>query len=165
SPHHHAGERVIENGDVVVLDFGGTVEGYYSDVTRTVFVGGLPEPGSEQARVYGLVATAQEAAVQAARPGMECEALDAVARDLLTQAGYGEYFTHRLGHGIGLDGHEPPYLVKGNATPLQPGMAFSIEPGLYLPGKFGVRIEDTVALQETGAERLNNAPRGVVVVH
>jgi Xaa-Pro aminopeptidase len=164
SPHHHSGDRTVESGDLVVLDFGGTLDGYFSDITRTVFAGRGPEPNSEQERVYNLVAQAQEAAVRAARPGLACEALDAVARDQLAAAGYGEYFNHRLGHGIGLDGHEPPYLVKGNATLLQPGMAFSIEPGLYLPGKFGVRIEDTVALQQTGAERLNNAPRDFVVV-
>jgi Xaa-Pro aminopeptidase len=164
SPHHHSGDRTVQAGDMVVLDFGGTLQGYYSDITRTVFVGHGPEPGSEQLRVYDLVAQAQEAAVRAARPGMACEALDTVARAIISEAGYGEYFNHRLGHGIGLDGHEPPYLVKGNATQLQRGMAFSIEPGVYLPGRFGVRIEDTLALQETGAERLNNAPREITVV-
>src|SRR5207237_6012409 len=97
-------------------------------------------------------------------PGMACESHDALARDYLKDARYAQYFTHRLGHGIGLDGHEPPYLVQGNDAPLQSGMAFSIEPGLYLPGKFGVRVEDTVVLQETGVERLNNASRDIVVV-
>lgn len=164
SPHHHTGDRVIEAGDVIVLDFGGTVGGYYSDITRTVFAGEAPLSGAEELHVYGLVAGAQEAAVQAARPGISCEALDAVARDYLTEAGYGQYFTHRLGHGIGLDGHEPPYIVAGNSTPLQASMAFSIEPGLYLPGKFGVRIEDTVVLGPGGAERLNNAPREITIV-
>ena len=164
SPHHHSGDRTIQDGDVVILDWGGTVQGYYSDITRTVFAGSGPRPGSEEERVYGLVAQAQEAGVRAARPGMACETLDAVARDLLTDAGYGQYFIHRLGHGVGLDGHEPPYLVKGNATILQPGMVFTVEPGLYLPGKFGVRVEDTVALGETGAERLNNVPREIRVV-
>jgi Xaa-Pro aminopeptidase len=147
-----------------VLDFGGTLNGYFSDITRTVFVGSLPETDSEEERVYNLVAGAQEAGVRAARPGMTCEALDRVARDLLDVAGYGQYFIHRLGHGIGLDGHEPPYLVQGNATLLEPGMTFSVEPGLYLPGKFGVRIEDTVALREGGAQRLNEATREIVVV-
>jgi D-alanyl-D-alanine dipeptidase len=164
SPHHHAGERIIQHGDAVVLDFGGTYEGYYSDITRTVFVGQAPEWGSNAHRVYEAVAQAQEAAVTAARPGMTCEALDRVARDLLTNAGYGQYFTHRLGHGIGLDGHEPPYLVQGNPTPLRAGMTFSIEPGVYIPGLFGVRIEDIVALHDDGAERLNNATRDIVVV-
>jgi Xaa-Pro aminopeptidase len=164
SPHHHSGERTIETGDVVVLDFGGTLEGYFSDITRTVFVGGLPGPGSEEAKVYKLVAAAQEAAVRAARPGMVCEQLDTVARDIITQAGYGEYFIHRLGHGIGLDGHEPPYIVQGNRTELRPGMSFSVEPGVYLPGRFGVRVEDTVYLTERGAVRANNASREMLAV-
>lgn len=164
SPHHHTGERAMQPGDVVVLDFGGTADGYYSDITRTVFVGTAPAPDSEEAKVYGLVKEAQEAAVQAARPGMSGEGLDAVARDILDRSGYGEHFIHRLGHGIGLDGHEPPYLVKGNAALLGARMAFSIEPGLYLPGKFGVRIEDVVVLGEGGAERMNNVTREVVVV-
>jgi Xaa-Pro aminopeptidase len=165
SPHHHAGSRRIEHGDVVVLDFGGTFEGYYSDITRTVFVGAGPSRDSEEEKVYNLVAEAQEAAVKAARPGMTCEALDRVARDILAAQGYGEFFTHRLGHGIGLDGHEPPYLVQGNASVLQPGMAFSVEPGLYLPGRFGVRVEDTVVLHESGAERMNNAPHQITIVN
>jgi len=164
SPHHHTGDRIISNGDVVVLDFGGTWEGYYSDITRTVFVGEAPQPDSEEAKVYGLVAGAQQAAFEAARPGLACEALDSVARDLLADAGYGQYFTHRLGHSIGLEGHEPQYLVQGNSTPLQPYMSFTIEPGLYLPGRFGVRVEDVVYLTEERAERLNNADRGIVVV-
>ncbi len=164
SPHHHAGERTIEPGDLVVLDFGGTLEGYYSDITRTVFVGAAPEPNSEEERVYNLVAGAQEAAVRAAYEGMTCEQLDEVARSLLTEAGYGQYFMHRLGHGIGLDGHEPPYLVQGSITPLQVGMAFSVEPGIYIPGKFGVRVEDTVYLSEDGAVRANNATREIVTV-
>ncbi len=164
SPHHFTGERVMQAGDVVVLDFGGTLDGYYSDITRTVFVGAAPADNSEEERVYNLVAGAQEAAFRAARPGVTCEQLDAVARDLLTAAGYGQYFMHRLGHGIGLDGHEPPYLVQGSITPLQAGMAFSIEPGLYLPGKFGVRVEDTVYLTADVAVRANNATREIVVV-
>lgn len=164
SPHHHAGARAIVAGDAVVLDFGGTHEGYYSDITRTVFVGSAPSADSEEARVYNLVAAAQEAAVRAGKQGMACEELDAVARDLFSVAGYGEYFTHRLGHGIGLDGHELPYLVKGNITPLQANMAFTIEPGLYLPGKLGVRIEDTVYLSVEGIVRLNNASRELIVV-
>lgn len=164
SPHHHSGERIVQAGDAVVIDYGGTYQSYYSDITRTVFVGAAPAPGSEAERVYTLVAAAQEAAVRAAHPGMPCEDLDAVARKLLSEAGYGQYFTHRLGHGIGLDGHEPPYMVSGNTTPLEVGMAFTIEPGLYLPGKFGVRIEDTVVLDEGGARRLNNARRELTVV-
>ncbi|HUP26789.1 MAG TPA: Xaa-Pro peptidase family protein [Chloroflexia bacterium] len=164
SPHHHTGSRRIEAGDAIVLDFGGTVGGYYSDITRTVFAGRAPEPGSEETHVYGLVAAAQQSAFEAARPGMTCEDLDSVARSLLEAAGYGEFFNHRLGHGIGLDGHELPYLVSGNTAQLQPGMAFSLEPGLYLPGKFGIRIEDIVVLEQAGARRMNNADRGIVVV-
>lgn len=164
SPHHFTGERVMQPGDVVVLDYGGTLGGYYSDITRTVFVGAAPAANSEEERVYNLVAGAQEAAVRAAVPGITCEQLDSVARDLLTAAGYGQFFMHRLGHGIGLDGHEPPYLVQGSTLPLQAGMAFSVEPGLYLPGKFGVRVEDTVYLTPKGAVRANNATRDIVVV-
>lgn len=164
SPHHHTGTRILQKGDPVVLDFGGTWEGYYSDITRMVFVGEEPRPGSEERRVYEAVAAAQEKAVKAAKPGMACEELDAVARDHLVTAGYGPYFNHRLGHGIGLDGHEQPYLVQGNKTRLESGMAFSIEPGAYLPGKFGVRVEDCVVLGQDSAERLNNASREIVVV-
>lgn len=164
SPHHHSGTRVIEPGDAVVLDFGGPLQGYFSDITRTVFVGAPPESNSEMERVYNLVQAAQEAAVRAAHPGMTCEQLDSVARDLITEAGYGQYFMHRLGHGIGLDGHEPPYLVQGNQTRLEPGMSFSIEPGIYLPGRFGVRIEDTVYLTKEGAVRCNHAPRDITTV-
>ena len=165
SPHHHTGDRVVERGDVVVLDFGGTLEGYYSDITRTVFVGDAPERGSERLTVYNLVAQAQEAAVRTGRPGITCEKLDSVARDILTEGGYGQYFTHRLGHGIGLDGHEQPYIVQGNRTLLRSGMAATIEPGLYLPGDFGVRIEDTVVVVESGIRRLNEVSRSVVVVN
>lgn len=164
SPHHHSGERVIEAGDAIVLDFFGTYDDYYADCTRTVWAGAAPAAGSEQEAVYRTVAQAQEAGVQSARPGMTCEALDAVARKIITDAGYGEYFTHRLGHGIGLDGHEPPYLVQGNDTKLQDGMAFSVEPGIYLPGKFGVRVEDSVGLVDGRAVRFNNTDRGIVVV-
>jgi Xaa-Pro aminopeptidase len=164
SPHHHASERVIQAGDAIVLDFGGTYEDYYADCTRTVWAGSAPAAGSEEERVYNLVAQAQEAGVQSARPGMTCEALDAVARKIITEAGYGEYFNHRLGHGIGMDGHEPPYLVQGNDTVLQDGMAFSVEPGVYLPGRFGVRVEDSVGLVNGKALRFNNTDRGIVVV-
>ena len=163
SPHHTASDRVIQPGDLVVLDFGGVYRGYNADMTRTVAVEHPPEP--EALAVYEHVRAAQAAAFQAARPGMTCQALDAIARDLLNAGGYGAYFTHRLGHGIGLDGHEAPYLVTGNTMPLQAGMAFSIEPGLYLPGRFGVRIEDSVVLHADGAESMNNSPRELLTVH
>jgi Xaa-Pro aminopeptidase len=164
SPHHHSGQRIVQEGDAIVLDFWGTVDDYTFDCTRTVFVGGVPAPDSEEAQVYGIVARAQEAAVQAARSGMTCEALDRVARGIITEAGYGEYFTHRLGHGIGLDTHEAPFIVAGNDTILQDGMSFSIEPGIYMSGKFGVRVEDCVALVDGKAVRLNNADHGIISV-
>ena len=162
SPHHTAGDRVIEAGDLIVLDFGGRYRGYQADMTRTVAAGQLPE--DEAHAVHEQVRLAQEAAVQAARPGLAAAALDRVARDQLAATGYGAYFTHRLGHGLGLDAHEHPYIVTGNSQTLQPGMVFSIEPGLYLPGRFGVRIEDIVVLTETGAERLNNSPHELLLV-
>ena len=161
-PHHDAGERVIEAGDLVVLDFGGRYQGYQADMTRTVAVGHMPE--GEMRAVYEQVRAAQEAAVQAARPGMVAEELDGVARTALHAGGYSQFFTHRLGHGIGLDTHESPYIVSGNRQVLAAGMAFSIEPGLYLPERFGVRIEDIVVLGPDGAERLNNSPHELLVV-
>ncbi|MDQ2805794.1 MAG: Xaa-Pro peptidase family protein [Chloroflexota bacterium] len=162
SPHHTASDRIIEVGDLVVLDYGGGLDGYNADMTRTVAVGHAPE--GEMRAVYDLVQQGQAAGVAAAQPGMSGQDLDSVVRDFLTQAGYGAFFTHRLGHGLGLDTHEPPYLVQGNTQPLQAGMAFSIEPGLYLPGRFGVRIEDIVVLTADGARRMNNAPHDLVVV-
>ncbi len=164
SPHHHSGQRIVQAGDAIVLDFWGTFEDYGCDCTRTVFAGQAPAPDSEEGRVYSTVAQAQEAGVQQARVGMECQALDSIARDIISQAGYGKYFTHRLGHGLGLDGHEPPYLVQGNTVNLEDGMVFSIEPGIYIPGRFGVRIEDIVALVDGKAVRMNNADRGIITV-
>ena len=161
SPHHHTGDRRIEPGDAVLFDFGGAIEGYKSDITRTVHVG---EPGEEFRRVYAIVEEARQAAFAAVHPGAPCESLDAAARRVITEAGYGDYFIHRVGHGLGLDVHEEPYLVGGNTTPLRAGMVFSDEPGIYLPGRFGVRIEDTVVCTEGGGELLNNATRELVVV-
>ncbi|HJU57983.1 MAG TPA: Xaa-Pro peptidase family protein [Actinomycetota bacterium] len=161
SPHHGAGERTIETGDAVVLDFGGTREGYYSDITRTVFVG---EPDEEQGTVYAAVRAAQQAAFDAIGPGVAAQDVDRAARAVISDAGYGDRFVHRTGHGIGLDLHEPPYIVEGNETLLQAGMTFSDEPGIYLPGRFGVRIEDQVLVTPSGAERLNEAARDVTVV-
>ncbi len=162
SPHHTASDRMMEAGDLVVLDYGGGLNGYNADMTRTVAVGHAPE--GEMRQVYELVKQGQEAGVQAAKPGISGQELDSVVRDLFTAAGYGAFFTHRLGHGLGLDTHEAPYIVQGNALRLRPGMAFSIEPGLYLPGRFGVRIEDIVIVTEQGAQRMNNAPHDLVVV-
>ena len=163
SPHHETGERRIAGGDAIVLDFGGTREWYCSDVTRTVHVGRETEP--ELRRVHDLVRRAQEAGYAAARAGAPADSIDAAARRVIDGAGYGKYFIHRTGHGIGLDGHEHPYLVAGNAERLEPGMAFSIEPGIYLPGRFGVRIEDIAVIGDDGrAEPLNRADHELAVV-
>jgi Xaa-Pro aminopeptidase len=161
SPHHESGPRVIQAGDTVVLDFGGRASGYFSDITRTVSVG---EPTGEVKEVHEIVREAQEAAFRAARTGAPAQDVDRAARTVITEAGYGQAFIHRTGHGIGLEVHEPPYMVEGNTQPLEPGMCFSIEPGIYLEGRFGVRIEDQVAVTEDGAVRLNNAPRDLAVV-
>jgi Xaa-Pro aminopeptidase len=162
NPHHEAGEREIVEGDTVVLDFGGLRDGYGSDTTRTVHVG---PPSDEVRAVHEVVRQAQQAAFEAVRPGVSCQEIDRVARRVITDAGYGEYFIHRVGHGIGVTTHEPPYLVEGETQPLVPGMCFSIEPGIYLPGRFGVRIEDIVTVTEDGARRLNNTPRDLHIVH
>lgn len=161
SPHHEAGERVIGPGDAVVLDFGGRLGGYCSDITRTVTVG-EPAPGFTE--VYDVVRRAQQAAFEAINPGVPAQEVDRAARAVIEDAGYGESFIHRTGHGIGLEVHEPPYIVEGNAAGLEAGMTFSIEPGVYLPGRFGVRIEDIVAVTPDGAKRLNEAPRDPRVV-
>ena len=163
SPHHEMSERVIQPGDPVVVDIGGvTPEGYCSDSTRTYVVGGDPDP--EFARYYAVLQAAQEAGCAAVRPGVPCEGVDAAARAVIAEAGYGEYFVHRTGHGIGLEVHEEPYLVAGNAEPLAPGMAFSVEPGIYLPGRHGARIEDICVCTEDGVERLNLVSRDLVVL-
>lgn len=156
SPHHEAGERVIQEGDAVVLDFGGRLQGYHSDITRTWFVG---EPPARFREVYEVVRAAQQAGVAAAGPGVPAQEVDRAARRVIAAAGFGAYYIHRTGHGIGLEEHEPPYIVEGNVRPLEAGMAFSIEPGIYLPGEFGVRIEDVVVATADGAERLNAASR------
>jgi D-alanyl-D-alanine dipeptidase len=161
SPHHDPGDRVIEKGDLVVCDFGGRIGGYYSDSTRTFAVG---EPTAEQSEVHALVETANRAGRDAVAPGNTCEAIDRAARRVIEEAGHGEHFIHRTGHGIGLEVHEHPYMVSGNETPLEVGMAFSVEPGVYLPGRFGVRVEDIVVCAEDGADSLNKASRSLVVV-
>ncbi|MFF7370574.1 aminopeptidase P family protein [Streptomyces tricolor] len=161
NPHHEVGDRVIQPGDMVVLDFGGLMNGYGSDTTRTVHVG---EPTEEERRVHDIVRAAQEAGVQAVRPGVACQEVDRAARAVITDAGYGEYFIHRTGHGIGVTTHEPPYMIEGEEQPLVPGMCFSVEPGIYLPGRFGVRIEDIVTVTEDGGRRLNNTTREMVIV-
>ncbi len=163
SPHHETGERVISDGDVVVCDLGGTVRGYGSDITRTVFVGRGEIP-DEVRRVHDSVRRAQDAGYAAARPGVAAQEVDRAARRVIVNAGYGDAFLHRTGHGIGLDGHEHPYLVEGNAEPLEPSMTFSIEPGIYLAGKFGVRLEDIAALGPDGAEPFNHVDRSLARV-
>jgi Xaa-Pro aminopeptidase len=161
SPHHEPGDRVIASGDVVLCDFGGSRRGYCSDITRMFVVG---EPESEVRDTYAVLVEAQERAVQAATVGTPCEQVDATARGLIADAGFGDRFIHRTGHGIGVEAHEDPYLVAGNRLPLAPGHAFSIEPGIYLPGRFGLRLEDIVVATERGPERLNQAPRDLAVV-
>jgi len=161
SPHHDPGGRTILPRDAVVMDFGGELGGYYSDTTRTVVVVEPPE-GFEPA--YEVVREAQAAAVDAVRPGIETQDLDRIARSTIEGAGYGDRFIHRTGHGIGLEVHEPPYLVEGDHTILAPGMTFSVEPGVYLEGRFGIRIEDIVVVTEDGVERLNRSTRDLRVV-
>ncbi|HEY4227055.1 MAG TPA: Xaa-Pro peptidase family protein [Candidatus Limnocylindrales bacterium] len=167
SPHHEAGDRRIEPGDPIVFDIGGTVGGYGSDITRMVWVTGpdsahAPTPAFLAA--FDLVRRAIDAATAAVRPGARCGDLDEVARRVIRDGGHGDAFIHRLGHGIGLEAHEEPYLLAGNGDHVEPGNTFSIEPGVYLPGQFGIRIEDIVACTEAGADVLNEAPRDLRVV-
>ena len=167
SPHHEPGDRVIGPGETVVCDFGGTLSldgevGYCSDITRTVVTG---EPSDEVAGCYEVLRAAQAAAVQAAGAGVPAETVDAVARGVIEEAGLGDRFVHRTGHGIGIEEHEDPYLVAGNATLLRPGHAFSVEPGIYVPGRFGMRLEDIVVIGEDGApEPLNRADHALTVL-
>jgi Xaa-Pro aminopeptidase len=160
-PHHEMGDRTIDDGDMVVLDFGGIQDGYGSDTTRTVHVG---EPTDEERAVFETVRRAQQAAFEAVRPGVACQEIDRAARKVISDAGYGEYFIHRTGHGIGMTTHEPPYMVEGEVHPLVPGMCFSIEPGIYLPGRFGVRIEDIVTVTDDGGRRLNTTTHELQIV-
>jgi Xaa-Pro aminopeptidase len=158
-PHHEPGSRVLAVGDAVVVDIGGTMpSGYCSDCTRTYVIG---EPPPEFAEYYQVLKAAQEAACAAVRPGVSAAAVDAAAREPIDAAGYGRFFVHRTGHGIGLETHEAPYIVAGNAEALAPGMSFSVEPGIY-PGPHGARIEDIVVCTADGCERLNNASRELV---
>ena len=161
SPHHEPTGRVLERGDTVVVDFGGTVGGYGSDTTRTFSVG---PPAPDVAAAFATLVAAQRAAVEAVRPGVAAEEVDRTARGIIAGAGYGEYFVHRTGHGIGLETHEHPYIVEGNTEPLEPGMVFSVEPGIYVPGRFGMRIEDIVAVTSDGVDPLNRSPHGLSVV-
>ena len=161
-PHHECSERVLQSGDIVVVDIGGPVEpGYNSDCTRTYSLG---EPDPAIAEQYAVLQRAQAAAVAAVRPGTTAEQVDEAAREVLTAAGLGEYFVHRTGHGIGLSVHEEPYIVAGNDLPLVEGMAFSVEPGVYLPGRWGARIEDIVIVTEDGSAPVNTRPHELTVV-
>jgi Xaa-Pro aminopeptidase len=166
SPHHEAGDRVIRPGDVVLCDFGGTMldaegVGYCSDITRCVHLG---EPPDEVASAYGVLHAAQQAAVAAAKVGTPCEDVDATARTMIAEAGLGSRFIHRTGHGIGVEEHEDPYIVSGNTTRLAPGHAFSVEPGIYVPGHFGLRLEDIVVATDSGPDALNKADHTLAII-
>lgn len=161
SPHHFSGDRIIAQGDAVVLDYGGALDSYQADITRTLHVG---TPSDVYVHVYEIVRQAQEAGVAASGPGVRAEDVDRATRSVIDAGGYGDFFIHRSGHGIGLSVHEEPYVVAGNELTLEPGMTFSVEPGVYLPGRFGVRIEDIVAVTEEGARRLNHATRELVIL-
>jgi len=161
SPHHHPGARVIRDNELVLCDFGGTMADYCSDITRCVFVG---TPPAEVRDAYAVLKEAQAASVASAVVGATCESVDAAARDIISAAGYGEYFVHRTGHGIGMEAHEDPYIVSGNTEPLEAGHAFSIEPGIYIPGRFGMRLEDIVVATEAGPLPMNAVSHDLVIL-
>jgi len=162
SPHHEpTAARTIADGDIVLCDFGGTMDGYCSDITRMFHTGEL---SSEIRDVYSVLVEAQEAGVRAAAVGTSCEDVDAASRQVITDAGFGDYFVHRVGHGIGTEAHEDPYMVAGNTLALEPGHAFSVEPGIYFPERFGMRLEDIVVATTEGPLRLNRAPRDIAIV-
>ena len=161
SPHHEASDRIIGSGDAVVVDFGGRMRGYGSDTTRMYCVGETPE-GFDEA--YSILRQAQRASVESVRHGTTAQEIDGAARSIIVDGGYGDFFIHRTGHGIGLDVHEQPYIVQGNTEPIRAGMAFSIEPGIYIPDRWGMRIEDIVAVTDDGVERLNRSSRGLRIV-
>ena len=167
SPHHDASERVIQAGEPIVLDIGGSLEGYCSDTTRTLWVTGDDPsmgPTPEFQALFDLLRDAQAEASSAVRPGVACERIDAVARGIITAGGHGPDFFHRVGHGIGLETHEEPYMVAGNGEALRPGMAFSVEPGIYIAGRHGARIEDVVVCGPDGPDVLNESSRDLWVV-
>lgn len=160
-PHYRAGQRRIELGDIVILDYGCRINGYCSDITRTVVCG---EPTVEILKVYEVVQSAQEAGVNTVKPGVQAQEVDRATRKVIANAGYGERFLHRTGHGVGLNVHEAPYIVEGNSLSLGAGMAFSVEPGIYLADQFGVRVEDLVVVTEAGVKWLNNCTRDLQIV-
>ena len=161
SPHHHAGDRVIQYGEIVLCDFGGTMNGYCSDITRCVHIGEVPQ---DIADAYAVLLRAQAAGVNAGVLGSSCENVDAVTRAIIDEAGYGEYFVHRTGHGIGMEEHEDPYMVSGNTTPIAAGHAYSVEPGIYVPGKWGMRLEDIVVATDNGPQAVNHANHQLVIL-
>ncbi len=160
-PHHHTGNTALNTGDAVVMDIGGGMRGYSSDITRMAVLGAPPEGYRE---IHNIVERAVQAAMHAANPGVKAKAVDAAARTVITEAGYGEFFMHRLGHGLGIEIHEQPYLTSVSETVLQEGMVFSIEPGIYLPGRFGLRLEDIVILRSNGPEVLSELPRSLTII-
>ncbi|MGD9702292.1 MAG: M24 family metallopeptidase [Acidimicrobiia bacterium] len=161
SPHHHAGPRVIRSGEILLTDFGGTMNGYCSDITRCVFLG---TPPAEVADAYAVLHEAQRASVASGVVGAPCQEVDRVARRIISDAGFGEYFVHRTGHGIGMEAHEDPYMVEGNELPIAAGHAFSVEPGIYLPGRWGMRLEDIVVASEAGPLPMNAARHELVTL-
>jgi Xaa-Pro dipeptidase len=161
NPHASPTERKLQAGDLLVIDYGATVDGYISDITRTFAVG---EVEAEYAKIHKIVQEANAAGRAAGKPGVPCANVDIAAREVIDQAGYGEYFTHRTGHGIGMEGHEHPYMRGDNMQLLEPGMAYTVEPGIYLPGRNGVRVEDNVVVTDTDSESLSDLPREMRVV-
>ena len=161
SPHHHAGDRVIKHGEIVLCDFGGTMADYCSDITRCVHLG---TPSQEILEAYAVLQEAQAASVASALVGATCESVDEAARRVITEAGFGEYFVHRTGHGIGMEAHEDPYIVAGNTDALLARHASSIEPGIYIPGRFGMRLEDIVVATDQGPLAMNHVSHDLVVL-
>jgi Xaa-Pro aminopeptidase len=159
-PHHATSDRVLAGGDAIVIDIGARLGSYSSDITRMVHIG---EPDAQYRKVHGIVEDAVQAALEAAKPGAVARDVDTAARGVITRAGYGQYFVHRTGHGLGLEGHEPPYLTSTSETILEEGMVFSIEPGIYLPDRFGVRLEEIVILEKEGPRIVSRLPRDVVI--
>jgi Xaa-Pro aminopeptidase len=160
-PHHHSSSRTLQNGEPVLFDLGSRVDGYCSDITRMAFLG---SPTVRYREIHGVVEAAVAAALAAIKPGVPVSAVDLAARQAIERAGYGEQFVHRTGHGIGLSGHEPPSIAHTNALPLEEGMAFSVEPGIYLPGEFGVRLEEIVVVSRGGCDVLSRLRRDVVAL-
>ena len=161
SPHHHAGDRLIEAGEIVLCDFGGTMDGYCSDITRCVYTG---EPPADVAEAYDVLMASNAAGVAAGTVGTPCQDVDRASRRVIDEAGFGQYFIHRTGHGIGMEEHEDPYMVEGNALPLAAGHAFSVEPGIYISGRWGMRLEDIVVATDDGPVALNEADHRLIMV-